>query len=191
MGNNFNKALYILIGVIIIVIILVKFFFKRSHPVTDLPIRDRLQHKAFLKKTIPIVVKSKTSNNNKIIEKYKKYNSLVKQKANVDFISRGKSYHFTERNELGLMVEDVNNGKKALFTGSFMIRPNSKDDLSKIVKKYDLLITKSFEHINYYYLTGKIDKDINESKLKIKNMMAKTNYKSLEIEFLSRPVKVK
>jgi hypothetical protein len=192
MGQNFNKFLYILIGVIIILIIIVKFFFKRDIPITDIPLDKRKQHRAFLKKTIPLVVKSKIQSNNIIKKNIKKNRFISKSTAAVDFISKGVAYSFSGRQgKQGYEVNTIETNKTGVFTGSFMIKAKSKQSVINMIKKYNLKITKSFEHINYFYVSTIKKEELSEVKNKINNLLANNTYFSIEPEILFRPVKVK
>ena len=188
MGNNFNKVLYSILGIIFLALILLKFFFKRSIPISKLPINERKEHQLFKRKTIPInVINKKQVLSNQIIKLKKR--TIQKTSRKVDFINKGREYSFTGNSNNGnLIVEDHNTGNLSSFTGSIMVKMKSNQNLKDILKKYNLKLVKDFSSRGYYYLSGVNAQAVKEQ---LSVMYNDKSFSSLEPEILGRPVKIR
>ena len=142
MGNSFNKILYTVLAVIFIALLLVKFFFKRSIPISKLSMNKRKLEKLSAGNAIPINIKERQFSNSKNII-LKKRMTIKRAKKEVDFTTKGSKYSFTgEIKGKSLIVENQNTGNRSEFTGSLMVKLKSKGQLERVLKEYNLKLIK-------------------------------------------------
>lgn len=154
MGNNFNKLIYSVIVLLFILILGIKFFFKRQ-----LPLEEEVPNKIKNQKGKPLNPRDEGADSQvNVIRKLEKAKILTKKtpiKNSPSFQYKGATLKISQYLDLNhaLLVNQAN-GKTYKMTNKVFLTIKDQSKFKEIQQKHKLKLLKQFNHLNLYYIDG-------------------------------------